>query len=290
MSKPKILVQIDSDDHASLFDAVVGVDCQIDHLLQYSSVQLSQVRDLVHGAIFTRGPDDLRNTAIFVGGSDVSAGEALLEAVTSCFFGPMRVSVMLDASGANTTAAAAVLAAARHTDLCGAEALVLAATGPVGQRATRLLARSGAHVRVASRSEKKAEAVCRRVHEQVENANLTACSVETPEQAATALRGVRVLIAAGAVGIQLLSEELLQGAADLRIAIDLNAVPPLGIAGSKVSDVAVERNGVLYYGAIGVGGTKMRIHKAAVRQLFASNGQVLDAEEIFSVGAELENA
>jgi len=290
MVKAKILVQIDSDEHASSFDAVVGVDCQINHLLQYSSVQLSQVRDLVHGAMFTRGPDDLRNTAIFVGGSDVSAGEALLEAVTACFFGPLRVSVMLDASGANTTAAAAVLAAARHADLRGTEALVLAATGPVGQRATRLLARSGAHVRVASRSERKAEVVCRRVREQVENANLTACPIETSEQGAAALRGVRVLIAAGAAGVQLLSEELLQDAADLRIAIDLNAVPPLGIAGLKVSDAAVERNGVLYYGAIGIGGMKIKIHKAAVRQLFASNDQVLDAEEIFSIGSELENA
>jgi hypothetical protein len=290
MSKPKILVQIDSDEQASLFDAVVGVDCQIDHLLQYSSVQLSQVRDLVHGAMFTRGPDELCNTAIFVGGSDVTAAEALLKAVTDCFFGPMRVSVMFDASGANTTAAAAVLAAARHVELRGTEALVLAATGPVGQRVTRLLAGSGAHVRVASRSAKKAAAVCQRVREQVENANVTPCSMETPEQASESLRGVRVLVAAGAAGVQLLSEEQLREAGDLQIVIDLNAVPPLGIEGLKVTDAAVERNGVLSYGAIGVGGTKMKIHKAAVRQLYSSNDQVLDAEEIFSVGAKLEIA
>jgi len=83
----------------------------------------------------------LSQTAIFVGGANVAAGEALLQQVTACFFGPMRVSVMLDANGANTTAAAAVLSAARHQPLAGATALVLAATGPVGQRAVRLLAR-----------------------------------------------------------------------------------------------------------------------------------------------------
>jgi hypothetical protein len=290
MSKPKILVQIDSDEHSSLFDAVVSVDCEIDHLLQYSSVKCSQVRDLVHGAMFTRGPSDLHNTAIFVGGSNVSAGEALLEAVTECFFGPMRVSVMLDASGANTTAAAAVLAAARHVDLNGTEALVLAATGPVGQRAARLLARSGARVRVASRSKQKAEAVCQRVRDQVENANVTPWSSETPEQTVEALRGARVVIAAGAAGIQLVSCEALRGAGELRVAIDLNAVPPLGIERSNVMDVAVERHGILFYGAIGVGGTKMKIHKAAVRKLFSSNDLVLDAEEIFSVGKKLEDA
>ena len=49
-------------------------------------------------------------------------------------------SIMLDASGANTTSAAAVVAAGRHLDLSNSTALVLAATGPVGQRVTRLLA------------------------------------------------------------------------------------------------------------------------------------------------------
>ena len=37
------------------------------------------------------------------------AGEALLKAVTESFFGPFRVSVLFDANGCNTTAAAAAL-------------------------------------------------------------------------------------------------------------------------------------------------------------------------------------
>ena len=145
MSKAKILVQLDSDPQASVFDAVVAVDAGVDQLLRHGGVQASQVRDLVYGAMFTRGGDDLRSTAIFVGGSDVAAGEALLAAgAARRFFGPMRVSVMLDSNGANTTAAAAVLAAAKHCPLAGAEAVVLAATGPVGSRVVRLLALRGA--------------------------------------------------------------------------------------------------------------------------------------------------
>src|SRR5687768_1590015 len=104
MSKPKILIQLDGDPHASVFDAVVAVDAGAERLFQYHSVEPMQVRDLVHGAMFTRGPADLAHTAIFIGGSNVSAGEKLLEQVKKCFFGPMRVSVMLDANGANTTA------------------------------------------------------------------------------------------------------------------------------------------------------------------------------------------
>ena len=108
MAKPKILIQLDSDPHPSVFDSVVAADCHVEQLLRHGAVQLDQVRDLVYGAMFTRGPDELHNTAVFVGGSDVAAGEAILKQVVQCFFGPMRVSVLMDSNGANTTAAAAV--------------------------------------------------------------------------------------------------------------------------------------------------------------------------------------
>ncbi|MCO6459413.1 MAG: bifunctional NADP-dependent methylenetetrahydromethanopterin dehydrogenase/methylenetetrahydrofolate dehydrogenase, partial [Pirellulaceae bacterium] len=160
MGKPRILLQLDPDRHASVFDAVVAVDAEVQHLLQYSQVRPEDVQGLVHGAMFTRGPADLHSTAVFIGGADVAAGEELLRRVTGSFFGPLRVSVMLDANGANTTAAAAVLAVARHLDLAGAEVLILAGTGPVGRRAARLLAGRGASVRVASRNLDRADQAC----------------------------------------------------------------------------------------------------------------------------------
>jgi hypothetical protein len=49
-------------------------------------------------------------------------------------------------------------------------------------------------------------------------------------------------------------------------------------------DRGEERDGVVCYGAIGVGGLKMKIHKAAIKQLFAANDQVLDAEQIAKLG------
>jgi len=287
MSKPSVLLQIDSDPHPSAFDAVVAVDAGADHLLQYSGVQVAQVAELVHGLMFTRGPQDLHRSAIFIGGSDVAAGEALLEAVTACFFGPLRVSAMLDANGANTTAAAAVLAAAKHIDLNDAEVLVLAATGPVGQRVVRLLAHQGASVRAGSRSQHRAADTCDRIRQVVPQASLTAHGTSDPASLAAALKGVHAVIAAGAAGIELLTENARTAAVDLCVAIDLNAVPPLGIAGVDVSDKAVDQSGVRCYGAIGVGGTKMKIHKAALRKLFKSNDQVLDAEQIFAIGREL---
>jgi hypothetical protein len=288
MSKPKILIQLDPDPHASVFDAVVAIDAGVEQLLQYHSVEPARVRDLVHGAMFTRGVPDLHNTAIFIGGSDVAAGEALLEKVQGCFFGPMRVSVMLDANGANTTAAAAVLAAARHVPLAGATALVLAATGPVGQRVVRLLAREGASVHVASRSVQRAEQVCEQVAAVVDHASLVACSTASPTDTAHVLKGAQIVIAAGAAGVELLSAEARRRSATLKVAIDLNAVPPAGIGGIEVMDKAVSRDGAVCYGAIGVGGTKMKIHKAAINKLFLANDQVLDAEAIFAIGRDLQ--
>jgi hypothetical protein len=67
------------------------------------------------------------------------------------------------------------------------------------------------------------------------------------------------------------------------MAIDLNAVPPLGIEGVEVVDRGVEREGMICYGAIGVGDTKMKVHKASVARLFERNDQLLDAEEVYAL-------
>ncbi len=134
MAKRKILIQLDTDAHPSVFDRVVAVDAGAEEIFSYGGVKPEAVAPLVHGAIFTRSPKDLASTAIFIGGSEVAAGEALLkEAVRHMLpqFG-LRVSVLLDANGANTTAAAAVRAAGRHLALKEARALVLGGTGPVG--------------------------------------------------------------------------------------------------------------------------------------------------------------
>src|SRR6476660_3576451 len=120
--------------------------------MSYGGVTDASVRDLVHGCIFTRGPKDLHHTAIFIGGTDMAAGEKLLAAVTKSFFGPMRVSVMLDSNGSNTTAVAAVAKIQQAAgEVRGRRVVITAGTGPVGLRAAGLLARAGADVVITSR-------------------------------------------------------------------------------------------------------------------------------------------
>jgi hypothetical protein len=288
VDKRKILIQLDSDPQPSAFDRVVAIDAGVDELFSYGGVRPEQVQALVHGAIFTRGPRDLKYTALFIGGSDVAAGERLLEEARRHMlpqFG-LRVSVLLDANGANTTAAAAVRAAGRHLALRGAPALVLGGTGPVGQRVARLLARQGAEVRVGSRQRARAAAVCEAVRARVPGASVEPAATGTPQELAAALAGRTLVLAAGAAGAVLLPRPARAACPGLRVAIDLNAVPPLGIEGVEVTDRGTERDGVVGYGAIGVGDTKMKVHKAAVARLFESNDQVLDAEEVYALAEQ----
>src|SRR2546430_2193205 len=189
-SMRKILIQIDSDPQPSVFDRVVAVDAGADEVFSYGGVRPEQVRDLVHGAIFTRGPKDLKSTAIFIGGSDVAAGERLLEEVRRHMlpqFG-LRVSVLLDANGANTTAAAAVRAASRHLQLNGAPGLGLGGTGPVGQRMAWLMARQGAEVRLASRQRVRAEKVCDAIRMKVPDAHVEPVATGTSPELESALQ------------------------------------------------------------------------------------------------------
>jgi methylenetetrahydrofolate/methylenetetrahydromethanopterin dehydrogenase (NADP+) len=283
VDKRKILIQLDSDAHASVFDRVVAIDAGAEEIFSYANVKPEQVQALAHGAIFTRGPKSLKSTAIFVGGSDVLAGEKLMaEAIKHMLpkFG-LRVSIMLDANGANTTAAAAVRAAARHLPLKDAKALVLGGTGPVGQRVARLLAREGSQVRVGSRQAARAAAVCQEIASRVPGAQLQPVGTSSSDELTAALDGRSLVIAAGAAGVVLLPKAARTAA--LKVAIDLNAVPPLGVEGVGVGDQGVDQAGVICYGAIGVGDTKMKVHKAAIASLFESNDKVLDAEEIYQI-------
>ncbi|MFM8890393.1 MAG: NAD(P)-dependent methylenetetrahydromethanopterin dehydrogenase [Planctomycetia bacterium] len=287
-----ILIQLDCDPQPSTFDSVVAVDAGADVLLRHGSVTPDSAVPLVHGAMFTRGGADLASTAIFVGGSDVTAAEEVFHRIRKTFFGPVRVGVLLDPAGANTTASAAVVAAGRHLAWSGAagppRAVVLGGTGPVGQRVARLLARKGAAVTIASRSLSRAEETVRRIAAVVPGARLESAGFDDQDGIGAALAAADLVVAAGAAGVTLMDAAGRGRAARAKVLIDLNAVPPVGIEGIGAADKAREDRGAVVYGALGVGGTKMKIHRAAIRRLFESNDACLDAEELMAIGESLE--
>ena len=282
----KLLIQLDSSPHPSVFDRVVGFDGGADQVMSYAGVTEDAVRDLVHGAIFTRGPRDLHHTAIFVGGTDMAVGERLLRAVTKAFFGPMRVSVMLDSNGSNTTAAAAVSRLRQAAgDVRGRRVVITAGTGPVGVRAAGLFAAAGAQVVITSR--KPADPALISTLRQRFGGSVQAVTMADASQAAQVLDGAQLLLNTGPAGVCLVPRAAWAGREGLLAVADVNAVPPAGIEGVEATDDGIRRDGVSVFGALGVGKLKMKVHKACIQRLFEKNDWVLDAETIAQVAEEL---
>jgi hypothetical protein len=282
----KLLLQLDSSRVPSVFDQVVAYDAGADVIMSYGNVTEGDVRDLIHGCIFTRGPKDLHNTAVWIGGTNMSAGEQLLAIAQDSLFEPFKVSIMLDSNGSNTTAVAAVVKIEQTLgDLKGRKVLILAGTGPVGQRAAGLLARDGAQVIITSRKPEQGEKARQFISARFD-VHVEATTMSDPSQCAALLEGVDVLLNSGPAVVQMAPRSAWTGKS-LKIAVDLNAVPPLGIEGVKVNDAGEQREGVTVFGAFGVGNFKTKLHKACVARLFTRNDLVLDAEAIADVARKL---
>jgi methylenetetrahydrofolate/methylenetetrahydromethanopterin dehydrogenase (NADP+) len=285
----KVLLQLDTDQHPSPFDAIVAEDAGVDVLLSHGSVTPDSVRDLVQGAFFTRSPDDLSSMAVWVGGSDVSIGEKILDEVQAAYFGPFRVSAMLDSDGCNTTAATAIAQIAKDRDLRGRRAVIVG-VGPVGLRSAALLTEEGCEVLAVtipadvlgtdSYRTPRGLAVAERL-------GIDAREVADRAEMEAALEGANIVLAAGPAGVQLLRQEVWSASPTIEVLADYNAAEPLGIEGVEAGDDLVERDGKLVLGALGIGGQKMKTHKACVRQLFERNDLVLNADGVYAVAKEI---
>ncbi|MBM4465749.1 MAG: methylenetetrahydromethanopterin dehydrogenase [Chloroflexi bacterium] len=282
----KLLLQLDSDKHPSVFDTITAYDAGADQVLALGNVAVEDVRDLVYGAMFTRGGEALKNSAVFIGGSDVPTGEAMLKAAVGAFFGPVRVSVMMDSNGCNTTAASAVAKIVGAAEVAGKKAVVLAGTGPVGLRAATFLAKEGCQTFLTSRSLQRAEQAAEQIRERF-GVEVTPLAVSDEATTRQALEGAAVILTAGTAGVQLVSEAIWADHPDLQVLGDVNAVPPTGIEGIKPHWDGKEKNGKIIFGALGIGGLKMKVHRGCVARLFESNELVLGAEEIYAIAKEL---
>jgi hypothetical protein len=282
----KLLFLFDTDPYPSVFDTVVGYDGSADRVTGYANVTPDNVGTLVDGTIFTRGGKDKQNTAIFVGGGDMAKGEALLKAVQKKFFGPFRVSVMLDPNGSNTTAAAGVALLAKATKLKGKKAVVLAGTGPVGMRASALLAQEGAEVSLTSRVKERAEKAVQAIEARF---GVKVKPVQGADEASRAkdLEGAQIVFAAGAIGIELVKASHWEKNPTIEAVADVNAQPPLGLEGIEATDKGKHRDGVICFGALGIGGLKLKLHRACIGQLFENSEQVLDAEHVYALAKEM---
>jgi len=282
----KLLFQFDTDTTPSVFDTVVAYDADVDHVIAYGGLTPETIKPQVEGCIFTRAPKDKKNTAIFVGGSQMTSGQLLFNSIQQQFFANFRVSIMLDSNGSNTTAAAGVAKLTCSGSLKNKNAVVLAVTGPVGQRAAAMLAQEGAHVSITSRSFDKAQKACQAINTRF---NVTVNPIEATDNIARAkaIAQTHIVFAAGAANIQLLEEAHWKDNPTLELIADANASPPIGVGGTDMMDRGLNRHGKIIWGSIGFGTLKLALHKACINQLFESNDQVLDAEEIFRLAKSM---
>jgi len=259
-----------------------------DELLRYGGVEPDAVRGLVQSAYFTRPPGD-SNLAVWVGGSSVGAGEEVLEKVKASFFGPFRLSVMLDSNGCNTTACTTVARLANEIDLDGRRAVIVGA-GAVGLRAAKLLIDEGCDVTVSGIPKDRFEGrEYRRARglNTAEERGMRIAEPEDDEALRQLLDGASIVLAAGPAGIELLPEDVWRGIDSIEVLADFNAAEPLGIAGTDAQDDMKDYDGKKVLGALAIGGPKMKVHKTCVRRLFETNEAELDVDGVYEIAKEL---
>jgi hypothetical protein len=283
----KLLIQLDTDKRASTFDQVVAYDAGADNLIIHSGITKEEVEDIIYGAIFTRSPKKMKNTAVFIGGSDVEKGEKIMEAVKDVFFANFRVSVMLDSNGSNTTAAASVLKVKEEIDLAGCEVLILAGTGPVGVRAAALFAMEGASVTITSRSQEKADKKAEMIKEEYDLEKIKGVEAKTDADFIKAMKNKEVILSAGPPGINFISREMWKNEDSIKVMADINAVSPAGIEGIEPPADGDTIDGIKVFGALGIGSLKMKLHKKAVAELFKTNDLILNAVEVYKLNEKL---
>ncbi len=283
----KILIQLDTDQHPSAFDAIAAYDADVDVVVAYGEITPENLQDVVQGAIFPRGPDGLASTAFWVGGSKVRDGEAVFDAGQKLFFEPFNPSIMLDSDGSNTTAAAAVARVRGAVELKGTRAAVIG-VGPVGLRTAELLRREGAEVTMFTFPPDAMKGSHRRASgiPVAQEAGFDVVEPESSDELDAALADCAVAFAAGPAGTQILRRS---GWAQegMRVVVDYSAAEPVGVEGVDRGDSLEEEDGVLKLGALAVGGPKMKLQKACIRKMFETKGTVLDLDGVYDVAVEV---
>jgi methylene-tetrahydromethanopterin dehydrogenase len=265
MEKPFILHMFTPEKNLSPFDVNMALDAGWISAIPYLNIELGEITALVQDAIFSRTPSGLKRTGIFIGGRDAKLAMDMLRSAKKSMVPPFEVSVFADPSGAFTTAAAMVaiaeqaLASRFNTDFQGQSVLVLGGTGPVGQIAAVLAAKAGAQVKIIGRQLEKAQRTAELCNAEF-GENTIAIEGDADANKPELIKTTDVVFATAAAGIEVLSADLIALAQQLKVAADVNAVPPSGIAGlgphHKGTLIGASPSGAIGFGALAIGNIK----------------------------------
>ncbi|MGA7980355.1 MAG: NAD(P)-dependent methylenetetrahydromethanopterin dehydrogenase [Chromatiaceae bacterium] len=297
VERPYLLHMITTAKNLSPFDVNMAYDAGWNACTPYVDVSLDDIQGLVQDAIFSRGPKGVRRTGIFLGGRDAHLAIDMLEAARKAMVPPFEVSVCADPSGAFTTAGAMVacvesaLQKTHGTGLSGQRTLVFGGTGPVGSAAAVLAARAGADTLIVSHqgltAAQQSAAYCSERY----GVTLAAADGSSDERCSELMREADVVFNAAKAGIQVLGSHHIAAAGRLKVACDVNAVPPKGIEGVELMDnaepIRASRSGAVGIGALAVGNVKYKAQNHLLTQMReAETPQYLGFDAAFEAARE----
>jgi methylene-tetrahydromethanopterin dehydrogenase len=296
MAHPRILHMLTPLKHMSPFDVNMALDAGFDAAIPYTNVTVEDVNGLVQDAIFSRGPEGVKRTGMFIGGKRAIEALDMMDRAKKAMVPPFEVSVFADPAGSFTTAAAMVACAKKalrtkfDTGLKGKLVVVFGGTGVVGFASAVIAAIDGAQPSIVGydgpeRVRKLASEANQRF-----GVNIGYADGSTEGQKAELVREAEVIFAAGPAGRQLLSHDQIKQAKRLLVVADVNAVPPAGVEGVGVNDDAKPLAGTkaVGIGALAVGNIKYKTEAGLFDAMIQSEKPVyLDFREAYDLAQKL---
>jgi methylene-tetrahydromethanopterin dehydrogenase len=300
MVKRSILHMLDPMPNNSPFDINMAMDAGFDVLMPYSNVKLDSVYRLTQDAIFSRGPAGVKRTGIFIGGRDLGLAMDMLDASQQAMVPPFEVSVFADPSGAFTTAAALVacvekeLKAKHGKELKDCTALVFGGTGPVGIATGIIASLAGAETALVDHLSLDTAADVAKAYNRRFGCKLKGACASSEVEKTRLVVDADIIFCAAKAGIQVLNSAVLKEARQLKVAGDVNAVPPLGIEGIKRSDSgmplihAINAQGAVGVGALAVGNVKYQLQNEMLKLMLKTDKPLyLDFREAFNKARDI---
>ena len=296
MTDKHILHMLTPLKHMSPFDVNMALDAGYDAAIPYTSVTVEDVTGLVQDAIFSRGPEGVKKTAMFIGGNRAIEALDMMKRAKAAMVPPFEISVFADPAGSFTTAAAMVACAETalkktfSTELKGKRVVVFGGTGVVAFASAVISAVEGAEAVLVGYDGPE------RVRKLTEEANarfavkLGYADGSTEEQNTELVRGAELIFSAGPAGKKLLSTDQLKQATKLLVATDVNAVPPAGVEGVGVNDNGVPIPGTkaVGIGALAVGSIKYRTEAGLFDKMIESEKPLyLDFRDAYALAQKL---